>query len=316
MASPRVQRSRRSEGDAHRRGREHGRSRNSDGERDGRGRARDSDRDEAAVRRRSEDDGRDGARRGGRERSSDREEREKWETRTRVKDEAKEPRSVENVFKRERGDEAAMEDLSSKRVKVEPGDIENEDRDGDEAKEIPRRSKDDSIALMEQAEAALEAKEQAKEKASFEYTGKLAAETNKVSGIALQFTEPPEARQPSVRWRLYVFKDGAPLEDPLFIHRQSCYLFGRERKVADIPIDHPSCSKQHAVIQYRLIEKEVDGLMSKKIRPYVMDLGSTNKTFLNGEAVEPQRYYELFEKDTLKFGNSSREYVLLHENSA
>ncbi|EFJ38721.1 hypothetical protein SELMODRAFT_28201, partial [Selaginella moellendorffii] len=126
---------------------------------------------------------------------------------------------------------------------------------------------------MEQAEAALEAKEQAK-KASFEYTGKLAAETNKVSGIALQFTEPPEARQPSVRWRLYVFKDGAPLEDPLFIHRQSCYLFGRERKVADIPIDHPSCSKQHAVIQYRLIEKE------------------------------PQRYYELFEKDTLKFGNS------------
>lgn len=65
-----------------------------------------------------------------------------------------------------------------------------------------------------------------------------------------------------------------------------------------------------------------------------MDLGSTNKTFINVSAelqsilfaslswlmqtfvvkpcvtifqespVEPQRYYELFEKDTIKFGNS------------
>lgn len=39
--------------------------------------------------------------------------------------------------------------------------------------------------------------------------------------------------------------------EPLYVHRQSCYLFGRERRVADIPTDHPSCSKQHAVLQYR-----------------------------------------------------------------
>jgi hypothetical protein len=31
----------------------------------------------------------------------------------------------------------------------------------------------------------------------------------------------------------------------------SIYLFGRERRVADIPTDHPSCSKQHAVLQFR-----------------------------------------------------------------
>jgi len=43
---------------------------------------------------------------------------------------------------------------------------------------------------------------------------------------------------------------------------------------------------------------------------------STNKTYLNGAAIEPRRYYELKEQDTLKFGFSSREYVLLHENSA
>lgn len=39
--------------------------------------------------------------------------------------------------------------------------------------------------------------------------------------------------------------------EPLYVHRLSCYLFGRERRVADIPTDHPSCSKQHAVLQYR-----------------------------------------------------------------
>ncbi|KAL1061082.1 hypothetical protein V6Z11_1Z045800 [Gossypium hirsutum] len=93
--------------------------------------------------------------------------------------------------------------------------------------------------------------------------------------------------------------------------------FGRERRVADVPTDHPSCSKQHAVIQFRQVEKEQpDGTLTKQVRPYIMDLGSTNKTFINDNPIEPQRYYELFEKDTIKFGNSSREYVLLHENSS
>ncbi|CAJ1968845.1 unnamed protein product [Sphenostylis stenocarpa] len=172
----------------------------------------------------------------------------------------------------------------------------------------------DSIRKMKAAEDALEDKQ--KQKPSFELSGKLAAETNRVRGVTLLFNEPPEARKPDVKWRLYVFKAGEVLHEPLYIHRQSCYLFGRERRVADIPTDHPSCSKQHAVIQFRQVEKEQpDGTLLKQIRPYIMDLGSTNKTFINESPIEPQRYYELREKDTIKYGNSSREYVLLHENS-
>lgn len=174
---------------------------------------------------------------------------------------------------------------------------------------------DDSVAKMAAAAEALETKE--KQKPSFELSGKLAEETNRVRGITLLFTEPPDARKPDIRWRLYVFKGGDVLNEPLYVHRQTSYLFGRERRVAEIPTDHPSCSKQHAVLQYRQVEKEQpDGTLLKQVRPYIMDLGSTNGTFINDERIEPQRYYELFEKDTIKFGNSSREYVLLHENSA
>ena len=82
--------------------------------------------------------------------------------------------------------------------------------------------------------------------------------------------------------------------------------------MADIPTDHPSCSLQHAVLQYRLTQKAEKDL-EPVVRPYIIDLGSTNGTFVNHERVESERYYELLEKDVLQFGNSTREYVLLRE---
>ncbi|KAJ1889338.1 hypothetical protein LPJ66_008083 [Kickxella alabastrina] len=89
--------------------------------------------------------------------------------------------------------------------------------------------------------------------ANFGLSGKLAAETNTVNGVVLKYSEPAEARKPSGHWRIYVFKDGKDID----MHRvdtASAYLFGRDRKVADVPIDHPSCSSQHAVLQYRLTD--------------------------------------------------------------
>lgn len=46
-----------------------------------------------------------------------------------------------------------------------------------------------------------------------------------------------------------------------------------------------------------------------------MDLETANGTYLNSERIEAGRFYELFEKDVIKFGYSSREYVLLHTSS-
>lgn len=154
-----------------------------------------------------------------------------------------------------------------------------------------------------------------KEKPNFALSGKLTEEANKVNGVVIKYAEPAESRKPKRRWRLYPFK-GEQALPTLYIHRQSCYLIGRDRKVCDLPIDHPSCSKQHAALQYRLVPYErEDGTAGKRVRPYIIDLESANGTFVNNKKVDTKKYIELLEKDVLKFGFSSREYVLLHENS-
>lgn len=154
-----------------------------------------------------------------------------------------------------------------------------------------------------------------KEKPNFGLSGKLAEDTNKVNGIVLKYAEPLEARKPKRRWRLYPFKGEEALKT-LYIHRQSCYLVGRDRKICDLPVDHPSCSKQHAVLQYRLVPFERDdGSSGKRVRLYIIDLESANGTYVNNKRIDAKKYMELMERDVIKFGFSSREYVLLHENS-
>ena len=50
--------------------------------------------------------------------------------------------------------------------------------------------------------------------------------------MVLKYNEPPEGRKPKERWRLYPFKGDEQLE-PLYIHRQSAYLIGRDPEVSD-----------------------------------------------------------------------------------
>jgi len=191
-------------------------------------------------------------------------------------------------------------------------------RDGDDEAELATMqwgtAEKNQLAPLEHEEP-----EAPKQKANFEATGKLAAESNMVNGVVLKWAEPPDAQKPVKRWRLYVFKGKEALE-PFHIHRQSGYLLGRDRRVADIPLDHPSCTSQHAVLQFRMTTKlerfaPGDERETRLVRPYLMDLGSTNGSYINGERVEPQKYVELLEKDVLRFGYSSREYVMLHAES-
>lgn len=46
-----------------------------------------------------------------------------------------------------------------------------------------------------------------------------------------------------------------------------------------------------------------------------MDLKSRHGTFLMGDRIESHRYYQLLPKDVIKFGVSTRQYIVLAEDS-
>ena len=157
-----------------------------------------------------------------------------------------------------------------------------------------------------------------KEKPNWGSTGALAAESNAVSQadgsvIVLKYSEPPNARKASPRdeWKMFVFKDSA-IVDTVDLTQRSCWLLGREDKVVDLVAAHPSISGQHAVVQFRYIEKRNEfGDRIGRVKPYIIDLASANGTQLNGEALETQRFVELRDKDMVKLGHSAREYVFV-----
>ncbi|EER37158.1 FHA domain-containing protein SNIP1 [Histoplasma capsulatum H143] len=134
-----------------------------------------------------------------------------------------------------------------------------------------------------------------------------------LTSVILKYHEPPEARKPPAKdpWRLYVFK-GEDLLETIQLSERSCWLIGRERLVVDLPVDHPSCSKQHAALQFRFVEKRNEyGDRDGRVRPYLIDLESANGSTVNGEPAPKGRFMELMDKDVLKFGFSTREYVLM-----
>ncbi|KAI4715402.1 SMAD/FHA domain-containing protein [Aureobasidium sp. EXF-10727] len=154
-----------------------------------------------------------------------------------------------------------------------------------------------------------------KQKPNFNATGLLAKEANTVAGTntVLKYHEPPEARKPSTKeqWRMFVFK-GKDMIDTIHLYSRSCWLMGRDQAIVDFQLEHPSISKQHAVVQFRHITKTNEyGDKLSKVKPYLIDLDSANGTRLNGDKVGGSRYIELRDGDVVGFGDSEREYVMM-----
>ncbi|KAI6780800.1 uncharacterized protein J7T54_001108 [Emericellopsis cladophorae] len=191
---------------------------------------------------------------------------------------------------------------------------------GDEPKRIeplkrsgPLPSQEDSFAVTNGDEP-----EKPKEKPNFKSSGLLAAASNSIqqadgTNIALKYHEPAEARKPPPKdqWKLFIFK-GGDVVDTADLALRSCWLIGRDAAVVDLQADHPSLSKQHAVIQFRYTEKRNEfGDKVGRVKPYIIDLESANGTMVNGEKIPEGRYLELRNKDVVMFGHSTREYVLM-----
>ncbi|KAI0122426.1 SMAD/FHA domain-containing protein [Daldinia grandis] len=222
-------------------------------------------------------------------------------------------RGGEHRRRRSRGHDKHNE--SSHRTRARDDDYDHRGRG---AKQIVKRSgplpsQADSFAVTQGEEPP-----KPKERPNFGNTGALAAASNSIiqsdgAKIVLKYHEPPEARKasPKDQWKLFVFK-GEDIVDTIPLGNRSCWLVGRELAVVDLPAEHPSISKQHAVIQFRYIEKRNEyGDKVGKVKPYLIDLESANGTMLNGKKVPESRYLELREKDMIQFGQSTREYVLM-----
>lgn len=150
----------------------------------------------------------------------------------------------------------------------------------------------------------------AAEAADFGRSGALAraAQAEAGAGADAEYVEPADACRPAAGWRLHAFK-GEEALPPLLLQGRAHFLVGRAAG-ADLRTLHPSCSGRHAVLQFRRVQ---DAHGERHVRPYLLDLRSTNGTRVNGRRLPPARYVQLLPRDVLCFGHSSRDYVLLHE---
>uniref|UniRef100_A0A3Q2FFR1 Solute carrier family 4 member 1 adaptor protein n=1 Tax=Cyprinodon variegatus TaxID=28743 RepID=A0A3Q2FFR1_CYPVA len=124
----------------------------------------------------------------------------------------------------------------------------------------------------------------------------------------LPYTQPPwGGPTPEANYALEILKNGTIVDTVPLTHR-SYFVVGR-LPVCDVPLEHPSISRYHAVIQYRGQAGE-GGCVGEERGFYVHDLGSTHGTVVNKNKIPPKTYVRLRVGHVLKFGGSSRLFIL------
>lgn len=86
----------------------------------------------------------------------------------------------------------------------------------------------------------------------------------------------------------------------LEIRQKAFNLVGRLEDISDIAIDNQTVSRKHAIIQGKKDDHYI----------YLYDLGSTHGTFVNKEKLPARTFKKLNPFDSVKFGVSSRIYIL------
>ncbi|CAL8285754.1 unnamed protein product [Lota lota] len=124
----------------------------------------------------------------------------------------------------------------------------------------------------------------------------------------IPYTEPPWGGIASeIPYELEILKNGA-IVDTLPLTHSSYFVVGR-LPVCDVSLEHPSISRYHAVLQYRCQSGE-DGSEGEERGFYIHDLGSTHGTVVNKNKIPPKTYIRLHVGHVLKFGGSTRLFVL------
>ncbi|XP_077586705.1 kanadaptin [Stigmatopora nigra] len=124
----------------------------------------------------------------------------------------------------------------------------------------------------------------------------------------LPYTEPHwGTAAPADAYSLEVVKNGTIVDKVPLAHR-SFFAVGR-LPVCDVSLEHPSISRYHAIIQYRRQAGHGDSV-DRDRGFYIRDLGSTHGTVLNKNKIPPETYVRLRVGHVLKFGGSTRLFVL------
>ena len=133
----------------------------------------------------------------------------------------------------------------------------------------------------------------------------------------IPYNEPSWGHAPEQEFQLLVIKNGVEI-DCVDISGKSFHSFGR-LPGCDVILEHPSVSRYHAVLQYRLHGQESRDVQTdvllKSTTPqdpgfYIYDLGSTHGTFLNKQKLLPRCYHQVRVGQGVRFGGSSRLFIL------
>lgn len=130
------------------------------------------------------------------------------------------------------------------------------------------------------------------------------AEQLKDSESVIPYKEPSWGGVTEKSYYFEVVKNGA-MTDRVELTSKSYYVFGRLPS-CDHSMDHPSLSRHHAIIQHcSRTNADVSDLGW-----YLYDLDSTHGTWINKTKVSPQEYHRLRVGYIVKFGGSTRLYIL------
>lgn len=128
------------------------------------------------------------------------------------------------------------------------------------------------------------------------------AEQLQQSRIAIPYKEPSWGGIAEEEYRFEVLKNGT-IVDNIKLDK-SFIVFGRLPS-CDVPMEHPSLSRHHAVVQFCKTPTP-----EQEKGWYLYDLDSTHGTWINKNKVYPKKYYRIRVGHVLKFGGSSRLHIL------
>lgn len=128
----------------------------------------------------------------------------------------------------------------------------------------------------------------------------------------LQYQEPPwgscPAEEDSSVYSLEMVKGGAVLSS-VGLGGRSWLVVGRAPN-CDLSLAHPSVSRYHAVLQRRSQPPAGEEEQGPEPGLYAYDLDSAHGTFINKARIPPRTYCRIRVGHVLRFGGSSRLFVL------